>query len=124
MMPYNKINISSLIDYLKDKGAAYTYKALYGSLLLYHAYLNKHTPSWAKRVILGTIAYILNPIDAIPDLTPLLGFTDDIGILAFSLVNIACYIDDTVRMKARLRMKEIFGESQKMALLREVDNWL
>jgi len=80
----------------------------YASLLMYYAYSRRETPLWAKNIILGSIAYFISPIDAVPDLTPFLGYTDDWGILSFGLVTIAAYIDDEVRGKARLRLMEFF----------------
>lgn len=80
----------------------------YASLLMYYAYTRRETPLWAKNIILGSIAYFISPIDAIPDLTPFLGYTDDWGILSFGLVTIAAYIDEEVRSKARQRLVEFF----------------
>lgn len=85
-------------------------KVIYSVLLLYYAYGNTHTPSWAKNIIIGSLGYFLSPIDAIPDLSPFLGYTDDIGILSFGLVTIACYITDEVRSKAEVKLKSFFGE--------------
>ncbi|MCB0641234.1 MAG: DUF1232 domain-containing protein, partial [Phaeodactylibacter sp.] len=65
-------------------------KTVYTALLLFYAFKRKDTPAWAKNIILGTLGYFLAPIDAIPDLTPILGYTDDIGVLSFGLVTIAC----------------------------------
>lgn len=80
----------------------------YASLLMYYAYTRRETPMWAKNIILGSIAYFISPIDAVPDLTPFLGYTDDWGILSFGLVTIAACIDEEVRIKARQRLVEFF----------------
>ena len=39
-----------------------------------------------------------------PDLTPILGYTDDIGILSFGLVTIACYVQWRCRDAARQKL--------------------
>ncbi len=85
-------------------------KTAYSALLLFYAYRRKDTPSWAKTIVIGTLGYFLAPIDAIPDLTPLIGYTDDIGWLSFGLVTIASYINGEVRDQARERLKKWFGE--------------
>jgi len=85
-------------------------KLVYSILLLYYAYKRSDTPSWAKNIIIGAIAYFLSPIDSIPDLTPFLGLTDDIGVLSFGLVSIACYINDEVREKALIKLHSFFDE--------------
>ena len=98
-------------------------KVTYTSLLLFYAYRKKDTPAWAKRIIVGSIAYFLSPIDGIPDLTPFIGFTDDWSVLAFGLVAIACYIDDDVRQQARQKTIHWLGDSEASDL-DEVDEML
>lgn len=34
-----------------------------------------------KALVIGALIYFINPIDVIPDITPFLGFTDDLGIV-------------------------------------------
>lgn len=77
---------------------------LYSSLLMIFAYKSPNTPKWAKRIILGAFAYLISPIDTIPDLTPVLGFTDDLSVITFSLVTVACYIDKNIRDTAKLQL--------------------
>jgi uncharacterized membrane protein YkvA (DUF1232 family) len=36
-------------------------------------------------IVVGTVFYFLNPIDAIPDFLPFFGFTDDIALIAFAI---------------------------------------
>ncbi|MCB0655144.1 MAG: DUF1232 domain-containing protein [Saprospiraceae bacterium] len=103
-------------DYVKKLGT----KALYTLLLLFYAYKRKETPYWAKSIVIGTIGYLLTPIDAIPDLTPILGYTDDLGILSFGLVTIACYVNEEVRQSARTKLGNwIHGVDEQE--LQEVD---
>jgi len=83
-------------------------KLVYTSLLLWFAYRRKETPKWAKRIVLGVIAYFLSPIDMIPDLAPFLGFTDDLGVLGMGLVAIAGYINDDVKSDARKKLQTWF----------------
>ncbi len=68
-------------------------KTIYTALLLYYAFKRPDTPAWAKRVVLGALGYFLSPIDSISDLTPFLGYTDDLVVLSFGLVLIAGYIN-------------------------------
>ena len=71
-------------------------------------------------MILGVLGYFITPIDALPDLTPILGYTDDLGVLSFGVVTIACYINKEVRGKAKEKLKEWFGEYNE-ADLAEID---
>lgn len=79
-------------------------------MLLYYAYKRKDTPRWAKNIIIGAISYFLAPFDGVPDLTPFLGFTDDLGLLSFGLVTISCYIDDEVKVNAKKGLSRFFKE--------------
>lgn len=98
-------------------------KSVYTVLLLFYAFRRKDTPNWAKRIILGVLGYLIMPIDAIPDLSPIIGYTDDLGMLSFGLVTIAAYINDEVREQAKKRLKDWFGEYNTLEL-KEVDEKL
>ena len=108
--------LKKLQHYAKQAGL----KVVYTALLLFYAYKRKETPAWARNIILGTLGYFITPIDALPDLTPILGYTDDIGVLSFGLVTIACYVDDEVRINARKRLHKWFGKYD-LNELKEVD---
>ena len=36
-------------------------------------------------IVAGTVFYFLNPFDASPEFLPIIGFTDDIGLIAFAM---------------------------------------
>lgn len=77
---------------------------------LYYASLNPKTPAWAKAVIYGTLAYFILPIDAIADLIPGIGYTDDLGAVAAAVTTVAAYIDADVKSKAAEQTKKIFKD--------------
>ncbi len=101
----NKL-LGKVKDYFRQAGV----KVVYSALLLYYAFTRKDTPVWAKNIIFGVLGYFIAPFDALPDITPLIGYTDDLGVLSFGLVTVACYINKEVRGKARGRLKDWFGE--------------
>jgi uncharacterized membrane protein YkvA (DUF1232 family) len=94
---------------LKNAAKRLGTKAVYSALLMFYAYKRKDTPAWAKRIVIGTLGYLLAPIDAIPDLSPFIGFTDDIGILSVGVVAIAGFINDEVKEKARIQLEKWMG---------------
>ena len=97
--------LKKLRQYARQAGL----KTVYSALLLFYAFSRRETPPWAKSIIIGVLGYFIAPIDWIPDLTPIIGFTDDLGVLGFGLVTIACYINDEVKIKARKKLKSWFG---------------
>lgn len=98
---------------LKDKLGAYAKTAgrevVEKVLLLYYALQRADTPGWAKATIIGALGYFIAPLDAIPDLTPLLGYSDDLGVLALALATVAGQIDDEVKRKTADRLEHWFG---------------
>jgi len=115
---------SKVVEYLTKYLSALAMKGSYIVLLLLYAYQSGNVPAWAKRIIFGSLAYFISPIDAIPDLTPFIGMTDDIGLLSFSLVTIACYIDSDVRQKAQNKLQRVFKNKVDWELVDEVDAML
>ena len=83
-------------------------QTIYTALLLYYAYERKDTPRWAKKSILGALGYLLMPLDAIPDLTPILGYTDDLAVLGAGLAVVAAYVNGEVRQQARATLGRWF----------------
>ena len=98
-------------------------RAVYTALLLYYAYEREETPKWAKRTVLGALGYLLMPLDAVPDLTPILGYTDDLGVLAAALTMVAAYVNKDVRERARQKLQQWIPEPAD-ADLREIDEKL
>lgn len=98
-------------------------KVVYAALLLFYAYNRKETPAWARRIVLGILGYLIAPFDALPDLTPIVGYTDDLGVLGFGLVTIAAYINSDVKTMAREKLRNWFGEFDP-ADLKPVDDKL
>ncbi len=78
------------------------------ALCLYYAAKRPDTPKWAKTVIFGALAYFISPIDAIPDLTPIMGFSDDLGALAAALAMVSMYVDDNVEKQAAEKLAAWF----------------
>jgi uncharacterized membrane protein YkvA (DUF1232 family) len=108
---------------LKKFAAAAGVKTVYSALLLFFAYKRSDTPGWAKRLVVGVLGYLIMPIDAIPDLGFLIGYTDDLGVLSFALVTIAAYVNEDVRAQAREKLTNWFPDVEEEVLL-EVDKKL
>ena len=80
-----------------------------GRSVLYYASRRPDVPRWAKLTIYAALAYFILPLDAIPDFTPLAGYSDDLGALSAALLTLAHYIDDEVKEKTRRRLQQWFG---------------
>ena len=87
-------------------------KVVEPALLLYYAAQRPETPAWAKSVVYGALAYLILPVDAVPDMLPVVGYTDDAGVLVSALTTIAAYVDQSVRSQTRAKLAEWFGGAQ------------
>lgn len=92
------------------------------ALLLYYAAQEEKAPAWAKATIAGALGYFIVPLDAIADLTPAVGYADDLGVLVLAVAAVATYINDDVRRKTAKKMSDWFGE--ETAGLDNADNAL
>jgi uncharacterized membrane protein YkvA (DUF1232 family) len=59
------------------------------------------TPSRVKLLAIGALAYFVMPIDGIPDILPLIGFTDDAAVIAATIAAIRMHMKDEHWEKAR-----------------------
>jgi len=54
-----------------------------------------------KAALIGALAYFVLPFDAMPDLLPLLGYTDDAAVLLTALRMVAAHLRPEHREAAR-----------------------
>ena len=73
-------------------------------LWLYYAFPN--VPKWAQGTIIGALGYFVSPLDALPDVIPGVGYTDDLGVLIAAVAVLGMRIDDEVRRKASEKLRE------------------
>ena len=74
-------------------------------LSAYYCALDKDTPRHVQAALLGAIAYFILPFDFIPDMLPVLGFTDDAAVLATAMRLVAAHITEDHRTAARAALK-------------------
>jgi uncharacterized membrane protein YkvA (DUF1232 family) len=84
--------------------------AIESGLKMYYAARDDDTPKWAKAAIFSALGYFICPVDAIPDLMPVLGFSDDLGVLVAAAATTAAYIKDEHVAKAKETVKQWFAK--------------
>ena len=62
------------------------------ALSVYYAARDPETPTAAKGMMLGALAYFVMPIDAIPDIFAGIGFTDDAAVFAALIATLGANI--------------------------------
>jgi len=78
------------------------------AFILYNVAKDPDTPMKAKAIIYGALGYFIVPLDAIPDVTPVVGFSDDLTALATALTMVAMSIKKVHKEEAKKRVEE-FG---------------
>lgn len=72
---------------------------------MYFCLLDSKTPLWVKGTVAAALAYFILPADAIPDVIPVVGLSDDAGVLTAALTAISTHLTDEHRQQARQWME-------------------
>ena len=70
-------------------------------LAAYYCAFDRGTPRHVQAALVGAIGYFVLPFDVIPDMLPILGFTDDAAMLAGVIRLFAAHITPAHRDAAR-----------------------
>ena len=81
------------------------------ALKLYYALLDPDTPTWARTVIVGALAYFIMPADVLPDFMPG-GYVDDLGTMLAALSSLAANIKPEHKLHAEQQLAKWFGKHQ------------
>ncbi|WP_038378427.1 YkvA family protein [Bradyrhizobium elkanii] len=81
-------------------------------LAAYYCAFDRQTPRHVQAALLGAIAYFILPFDFVPDMLPILGFTDDAAVLATALRIVASHITPEHRDAARAALKRGVPEEE------------
>ena len=80
------------------------------ALKLLYVIIGKKIPLPAKTLAIGALGYFISPIDAIPDITPVVGYADDLGVIALAISSLKKYITPKIEKQAKEKSEDIFGE--------------
>ena len=76
-------------------------------LAAYYCAFDRATSLQVKATLVGAVAYFVLPLDAIPDVLPALGFTDDAAVLATAIKMVASNIRPEHRDAAREKLTNL-----------------
>lgn len=76
-------------------------------LAAWYCAFDRATPLQVKGTLIGAIAYFVLPFDAVPDMLPVLGFTDDAAVLMTAFKLVASHIKPDHRAAARAKLDEL-----------------
>ena len=99
-------NEKGFFDKLKKVLKVVGVKGVYMLLLLYNTLQRKDIPPKEKSIIIGALGYFILPLDALPDITPIVGYSDDIFALGMAILKVMPYIDDEMKEKSKEQIKK------------------
>lgn len=77
------------------------------ALAAYHCVRDPATPRRVRFILMAALAYLVMPMDAVPDILPVLGFTDDAAVLATAVAAVRNAITPEHRAKARETLDDV-----------------
>lgn len=87
-------------------------KLVYVALVLYYTMQSDKVPVKDKAIIIGALGYLISPLDAMPDAIPIVGLTDDLGVLAFVLNKVWGNVSEDVKKKAMDKLNGWFDSAE------------
>jgi uncharacterized membrane protein YkvA (DUF1232 family) len=100
----------NLWDKVRENVSSIGMSLIYKAFQLYYVAQSDACPMKVKAGIIAALGYLISPIDLIPDLMPVVGYSDDAAAIAFALAAAQAYITPEIKRQAKERMREIFGE--------------
>lgn len=70
--------------------------------MLFFCLRDADTPKTVKVLLMGALAYLMVPWDVLPDTVPVIGWLDDVAVIAWTVRFAGTYIKPEHREKARL----------------------
>ena len=96
---------SRALNMLRSAGSAVALEAAKA----WHVAQDPATPSHVKAVLYGALTYLVLPTDVVPDLLPVVGFSDDVAALGAALYAANTWITEDALAQARKTVSAIFG---------------
>jgi len=106
---YNKRAFYNKISQIAKRAGS---KLTYAALILFYTLTSDKVKAKDKALIIGALGYLITPLDIVPDMIPLAGLSDDLGVLIFVLQKVWGDVSDEVKQKARRRLRKWFDDDE------------
>ncbi len=85
-------------------------KLVYAVLLLYYVLQSSAVSKADKATIYGALGYFLLPLDIIPDILPVVGFSDDLSAVLLAVHAVWKNITPEIKALAAVKTRQWFGD--------------
>jgi uncharacterized membrane protein YkvA (DUF1232 family) len=96
--------------WIKLKGLAARLPFAEDLIAAHYCAFDRQTPLHVKAALIGAIAYFVLPCDFIPDVLPIIGYSDDAAVLAAAIKLVSSHITGDHREAARRTLLRMRGE--------------
>jgi uncharacterized membrane protein YkvA (DUF1232 family) len=79
-------------------------------LTAYYCAFDRETPNHVRAALLAALAYFVAPVDAVPDILPVIGFTDDAAVIAGAIRLVWSHLTPVHRSAARAALNRAAAE--------------
>lgn len=76
------------------------------AVLLYVLLTDADMPTWVKGIVIAALLYLIDPLDAVPDALPLIGFLDDLSVMIAALKVVSDQVKPHHKNQAKSLIKE------------------
>ena len=90
--------------------------------VLWYALQHPQSPRWLKLGAVGMVAYLLSPVDFIPDMLPVVGVIDDVVLIPMAMRWLLRRLPASIRDYAERRARgESVDAAKRATVVRVVD---
>ena len=114
----NKFSASDFVDKISRIAKRAGAKLVYAALILYYTLQSDNVSKTDKALIIGALGYMISPLDAIPDAIPIVGLTDDLGVLVYVLRKVWVNVEPEIKDRAKEKLAKWFDEDE----IKEIDD--
>ena len=114
----NKFSQSEFVEKISKIAKRAGAKLVYAALILFYTLQSDKVSAKNKALIIGALGYLISPLDVVPDAIPIVGLSDDLGVLIYVLKTVWTDIDPSITERAKERLSKWFDEDE----ISEIDN--
>jgi uncharacterized membrane protein YkvA (DUF1232 family) len=77
------------------------------ALALYYCLMDQATPTQVKLIVAAALAYFVLPLDAIPDILAVVGFSDDAAVILLAWQTVRTHVTDDHLTRAQEALEDL-----------------